>query len=885
MNGHEHVLAQPEAWGMALGTIGRVLVWFGVLGSWGAALLWGLSGRNPRFLKIAKPLFIAAASACFLSFLILVVLAVRDQFQFKYIFGHSRSDYELQYKIASAWAGQEGSILLWTICSALFSVLALRVAGEYERWFGLLVAVVQGALTGILAFESPFALNILEGMAVLPPDGRGMSNALLNYWVVIHPPTIFLGFGSLTAIMAFGGAAMLSRNLDGWILRVRSLSLVSLAILGLGLCMGGFWAYETLGWGGFWMWDPVENTSFVPWCALAAFVHGIFIQSVRKKGQMTNIALAGAPYLLFVYGTFMTRSGFLGDTSVHSFAKMNSVALWLLITLMGVSLLGYGFLWFRTLVWWNNQPHEVRPLEQNWFNRTNFYQIAMWLLFGFGLCTAIGMSVPLIQSALSQTQKVVEEKVYHQILFWLYIPIMLGVAIAPFLTWKGLRGRQLMQKITNPLAVAVFLTGMLMLWAKNGWAGRAFDPTAENAVIHLVGGLSAPRLQWTAFLTFFSIFALSANLWCLAEMARKSKRGIGGFITHIGLAVALCGLVVSRGLEQRSITKLSETSPGVALGKTYEFTGKTHEWTSRHNRVNLEVTTDGGKKFSADPGLYFTMGSDGEPAETIWPAIVRHPLYDDYVVLHKPVTEATDPVQLKEGEEARFEDMLITYRKLRTEGELGTIGAKFFADLTIETVAPTETISIGQSLDSDLTKTDAVLADGRKVTLDKWDEDTGAATFQISGVDGAVTMTPGTRTRKGGFVISCLGLKTQGSTLLLDLQVEPILNVQNVSPSITIGEGDLEREPVMVNDDYKISFAGMEASDKSAQLVFEYTKAVFPLDVYYKPLTWLVWLGVGIMTLGGLMSAAYRRITKRTTASAEETVEKEIHAIESTAQI
>lgn len=891
MDPHSLQKISPTDWGMIVGYSGQFLVYFALVSAWISAVLFGMSGKKPDLKNWAAAGLYGAAGASVIAFILVIVLSVNDQYQFEYIFSHGKHAYELQYKIAGAWAGQEGSILLWSVCSAIFTILGFRTAGPYQRWFGLLGGLVTGVLAGILAFESPFALiPPFEGHLVMPPDGRGLQNSLLNYWVVIHPPTIFLGFGSLTALFCYGGAAMLSGDLDGWISRVRSWGLVSLAILGLGLCMGGFWAYETLGWGGFWMWDPVENTSFVPWCAVAAFVHGVFIQAARKKGHMTNVALAGAPFLLFCYGTFMTRSGFLGDTSVHSFAQMDSVALWFLIALMGASILGYGTLFFRTYSKFKSR--DVKPIEKTLWNKTLFYQAAIWLLIGFGLCTAIGMSVPLIQSATGREQAVVEERIYHEILFWLFPPIMLGVAIAPFLSWKGLRGRELFNKIANPLALAIFLTGSLLVWSKWGWQGLAFNPGAEESTLKLsLGALKLgqiSKLPWTAFLAFFAFFAFSSNLFLLIENARKSPKGIGGFLTHVGLATALVGLIVSRGLEQRETRSFRLSESVEVLGQTYTFDGNTHDFMDRNNRMKFQVKGDRGT-YVATPGLYFELAQGEKPTETIWPGIRHHVLYDDYVNVHPPQDEnlaATDEVHLQKGEEARFEDMLITYLGLRTEGELGTASAKFFADVKIDRVGDAETIMLTQLADDKATKMHGALADGRKITLVSMDSQSSGGVIKIEGIEKPITVAAGLRQRVGKLVISCMGLRTDSShdtkMVVMDLQVQPILDTFDVTPMVAPGgESGLAHTPAAVSDKYNLTFRP-EAADRSAFFTFQHKEPPFVLDVYYKPLVWLVWLGVGIMTLGGLISALYRRISKKESPPEDA---QETNAPESPAQV
>ena len=168
-----------------------------------------------------------------------------------------------------------------------------------------------------------------------------MTPALQNYWVAIHPPTIFSGFGLLIVPFALGVAGLFRRDLVGWASAARPFVLWGVAILGLGISMGGLWAYETQGWGGFWAWDPVENVSLVPWLFLVALSHGLIVQARTSRGLFMTALLAGVPFLSFVYGTFLTRSGLLDKVSNHSFASMDGSALQVLRGMLAALVVGY----------------------------------------------------------------------------------------------------------------------------------------------------------------------------------------------------------------------------------------------------------------------------------------------------------------------------------------------------------------------------------------------------------------------------------------------------------------------------------------------------------------------------------------------------------------
>jgi cytochrome c-type biogenesis protein CcmF len=748
-------------WSLVLGQVGRGLTWLALL-AFAAAVVAGTAGRS----KASQTALAAGVAGLVGAFLSLLALFVSDQFQYEYVFGHGAADHELKYKIAGVWSGQEGSILLWGVCSGFLVLLAIKSVGSLKRWYVAVTAAVLAWISAISVFESPFDLTPGSGPApIVPPTGQGMAPSLLNYWVTIHPPTIFLGFGSLLVLFGWAAAAVLSRDVDGWIRPARPWAIASLTLIGLGLAMGGFWAYETLGWGGFWMWDPVENTSFVPWCLVAALVHGAFIQVARGTWRLANVILAGSPFLAFCYGTFLTRSGFLGDTSVHSFAEMDRSALWLLVSLMGVSTAGFVCMLLANRKLFH--PVKILAAPEHPIERGAFYAAGVWLLTAFAAATAIGMSVPLIQSLAGQAPKVVEERLYNTVLAWGFLPLMILMAVGPFVSWRGMPLRGLVGRMLNVLAVSIGLTGCLMLWLVSGWNGHPADAQAQTTVLLR---WSVPQTPWIVFVSWFCVFAIVSNLWRLFESWPKAKSSVGPLLTHVGVVLTVLGLVVSRGLEQRRLVTLNSASPVEAFGRQWMAVGPTGSFADRDNKIEVLVSSKEGLR-TMKPGLYY-LGTNaaGEPRPMVWPAIDHRGWYDLYLVIHGIAFEATEPTELKPGEQAllRSEQMLVTYRGLRTEGVPGTASARFFAKLTV-------------------------------------------------------------------------------STPERSYQVEPMMSA---------GEG---RVPAPVGDKYQILLTRIDAATKAASIQINYRQPAYPAEIFYKPLTLPVWLGVGIMTLGGGLAAYSRR--------------------------
>lgn len=783
-----HNLPIAPEWSLLVGTIGRGCVLAGIVFFLASALL-NILRRDSRFGGYA---FFAGTAAVFGAFITLGILFVTDQFHFQYVYAHSEKVNGLGYKIAAIWSGQQGSFLLWATCSAIFALLARRSTGDLKPFYTVTASIFLGSICGILAYESPFLLHVFEGKVFQLPDGVGLAPSLNNYWVIIHPPTIFLGFGSLLVLFAFAVAALMHRSYHDWGQRVRPWAIVSLTLTGLGLCMGGFWAYETLGWGGFWAWDPVENVSFVPWLFTTVLAHGLIVQAAKKKWQFSNLFIAGVPFLAFTYGTFLTRAGFLDQVSVHSFAKMDEAAHRVLLFFLIGSVLTFVGLWFWR---WRQDGREYASEAVAGVARDNLYRTGMQLLTMLAIATAIGMSVPLIQYAMGKTPKVVEEQLYHQVLVWFFVPIMILMAIAPFASWRAMGMRTLLGRVLNVFSISLFATGIALIVGAHDQYGIQFE---KGSTIAFPFNINAPLGPWMLFLVWLCTFTMVANLWRLVETLRRAPMGIGPFLAHIGVAMAMAGLIVSRGFERKQEYALQRGVPALGLqSKGPEHIielqeGQDFDFFNRDNKVALRMREQG-SDFIARPGLYYDVNEQsGEPTPVTWPYIHRLLSHDIYVVLYPLQPDASNPSTLKPGESATLDAMVwselkerkyqVRYLRMEREGEAGMAGTKF------------------------------------------------KAVLQVTGPDG---------------------------------QVE-------VTPALTVGDGGgPQRSPVRIDSEFGIELDSMNAADQAVTLKLTYNLPVFPVETFYKPMTILVWGGVGILTVGGFLSAWGRRNRRSAPVTAE----------------
>ncbi len=773
-------LPSAPQWALWAGKSGGLLIDLGIGLFALTVILWLLQSKKPSVSKFAGITFFGGCLCLIGAMGCLVSLFVNDQFEYRYVFAHGDSINALKYKIAGVWTAQEGSFLLWATASAIFGMLAYRGTGIYRRWYAISFSIFLGCLCGILAYETPFDTVkqfVLDGVLKQPHNGSGITPSLQNYWVVIHPPTIFMGFGSLTVMFAMSVAAMMTGNAVDWVKITRPWALVSASILGLGLCMGGMWAYETQGWGGFWAWDPVENVSFVPWLFTVALIHGIIVQVSKKRWIGTNLILGGLPFLTFVYGTFLTRSGLLDKVSLHSFASMDRSALVVLKSFLIAVVAAFVVLY---AIRGRKLAKTSAENTSTGLDREGFYRAGTLILSLLAIGITIGMSWPWWSALKSGKGSAIEEAQYHLVVVWFFIPIMLLISIAPFVSWKAMTAKAIFDRLVSVLSVTAGLTGFALVAIQNPSIGVKMIPGSS---VHVPGGFKMNLMPWMAVLLFVCIFAIVGNVWRIAEIIKRSRLTLGGFVAHVGLAVLMTGLIISRGFERTDRGVVDPAfGPTSIMGYSIAFKKfDAKDPADRDGKIWFDVTDPDGTKFEASPGLYYYPGDDGAPTAMVWPYIDKHLSHDFYLAMAAPEMYAwTTPETFKEGETREVKNDLVgslqvTYKKFVRQGEAGMAGTTFGAELHI--------------------------------------------------VDGAKSY--------------------------------------DITPTMKISsDGAPDRDMPRVGDMYRLALLGMNPADRSVNLQLMFSPPLYPIVLFYKPMTILVWLGTAILTLGGLMSAFARRVVK-----------------------
>jgi cytochrome c-type biogenesis protein CcmF len=598
---------------MIPGVVGGLAVKLAFLSGLATAVLYYLVHRGvSTALTPARASYHLSVTSLLTAAAVLLYLILTHQFQYTYVWNYSSTDLPLPLLISTFYAGQEGSFMLWALYTAIIGVFLMQYASQkaYEPEVMAVYALILSFLVLMLIVKNPFMLiwesfpNDLIQSGPVPPgitnyvvldaarniwgrypvEGKGLNPLLQNYWMVIHPQILFVGFSAMAVPYAHAVAGLLKRDYTSWI-RVATPWLVfgSMA-LGTGIILGGYWAYETLGWGGFWAWDPVENSSLVPWLIGVASIHTTLVQ--RKNGSFvkTNFLLSMLTFIAVLYSTFLTRSGVLGETSVHSFVDPGMWVYWLLLACITVFVgLGFGLLVARM-----KEMPKV-PVEHTLLSREFALFLGSFALTFVAIFVAIGTSSPIITSIIKGTASAVEINYYIKTNLPLGIAIMFLSGIGQLLWWQRSRTDSLFKSMLLPVLMGLGATGLLLL-------------------------MGMEEFQILLF-TFCSAFSLFANLQVGYGIYRGNPKFIGGSLAHAGMAIMCLGFVTSERYDEKAMVSLEQGKTVNVLGYQMTYVGYRSVEQGEKYAFTIEVERNGRKHVVA-PTMYYSEFTKG---------LMRHP--------------------------------------------------------------------------------------------------------------------------------------------------------------------------------------------------------------------------------------------------------------------
>ncbi|MBL7854435.1 MAG: cytochrome c biogenesis protein CcsA [Cyclobacteriaceae bacterium] len=491
--------------------------------------------------KTARVSFWIHAAAVLGIGIALFVIIGNHYFEYHYAYSYSDTKLQTYYLISTFWNGQEGSFLLWMFWHAVLGLVLMYTQRNWEAPVMIVFTLVQAFLASMILGvvlpgidlklgSSPFIL-LREAMAdpifqanpnFIPSEGQGLNPLLQNYWMVIHPPTLFLGFAATLVPFAFVVAGLWQRQYRDWIKPALPWSLFAGAVLGLGILMGGYWAYETLNFGGYWNWDPVENAVYVPWLVLVASIHTMITYKNSETALKASMILVVSVFILILYSTFLTRSGILGDASVHSFTDLG-LSGQLFVYMMFFLLAAVALLVIR----WKEIPTSEKEIS--------VYSREFWIFAGATALCLMGFQV-LLPTSFPVINKVlgligIDSKMatpgnqvayYSNIQIWFAIAVALLSGTGQFFWWKRMDKSKLKAEMLAPVLIT------LILWAIVIAGARIYQPS--YLLLSLAG---------------LYIIVSSANV--LRSVIKVNRSLAGGALAHIGVGLMLVGILFSAG--------------------------------------------------------------------------------------------------------------------------------------------------------------------------------------------------------------------------------------------------------------------------------------------------------------------------------------------------
>jgi len=481
---------------------------------------------------------------------ILLRALVQHDFSLEYVAAYSSSTLPLRYTVAALWGGQKGSLLFWAFMLTLFTTIVQLQNRERNRelmpWVTATLMTTAAFFLGLLTFVTdPF-----ERLPIAAREGADLNPLLQNYWMTIHPPSLYTGYVSASVPFAFAIAALATGRLgDQWIRSVRRWSLFSWFFLTLGNLFGARWAYEVLGWGGYWAWDPVENAAFMPWLVSTAYLHSVMIQEKKDMLRVWNMVLVLLTFSLTIFGTFLTRSGVI--SSVHSFTQSGLgpffIGFLLFVLVVAGGLLAYRLPELRT-----------QATVESFLSRESAFLFNNLVLVGIAFAVFWGTVFPVVSEWVRGVKITVGPPFFNRVNAPLGIALLFLAGVGPAIAWRRASPPNLWRAFAGPVAaglvaaLALRLAGVPLGYAHSTFALGVF--VLGTIVQEFWRGMRARQAMLH-----------ESPARALSRLVGKNRRRYGGYIIHIGVVAVFVGVAASsvfRVEVQQTLAPGQETAAG-----------------------------------------------------------------------------------------------------------------------------------------------------------------------------------------------------------------------------------------------------------------------------------------------------------------------------------
>ena len=598
------------------GQLGQLFILLFLIGSAVACLSYFFAAQvklepdNTHWKKLGRISFLTQSVSVLAIFIILFYIIYNHLFEYHYAWKHSSRSLEFKYLLACFWEGQEGSFLLWALCQSILGLLLIRSAGKWEAPVLSIVSFAQFSLatmvTGLYIFgwkmgSNPFMLlrdsGVLDNAPALHlnfdpsqplrpdyltsiKDGNDLNPLLQNYWMVIHPPVLFMGFASTIVPFAYAIAALWTKQLGDWIKPALPWSLFSTAVLGVGIMMGGMWAYESLSFGGYWAWDPVENASLVPWMTGVAGLHTLLIYKATGHSLRATFLFFILTFLFILYSTFLTRSGILGETSVHAFTDLG----------MNWQLLSFLLIFAVPSLWWFLKSYSQIPTikkEEEASSREFWMFIGSLVIFLSAIVIIGQTSLPVFNKLFNTKLAPPADVEFSYNSVQIYVAIILAslTAISHYLKYRTTDRKIFWKNMFWPIGISLLASLLYILMGRVAYDRKG--PVFQASI-------------WAAIV--LSLYTIIANASYIFIGVKGKLKNAGGSIAHVGFGMVLLGILISSS--NKEIISNNVNGIPAPLGK------------GENPRENLTLVKD----LPIDMGSYTLtyVGDSAHPNKQLW---------------------------------------------------------------------------------------------------------------------------------------------------------------------------------------------------------------------------------------------------------------------------
>jgi len=557
---------------------------------------------------------------------------VTGDFSIKYVQRYSETAQPLFYKLASYWGGLDGSLMFWVTLLAIFGSTAVHINRERHRllvpWVVAVISVVEMFFLFLMVVHNnPFETYLTAAPAV----GAGLSPLLQNFYMAIHPPLLYLGFVGMTIPFAFGIAALASGQLDdSWLRAIRTWTMTAWLFLTVGLSLGALWAYEELGWGGYWGWDPVENAGLLPWFTGTALLHSVIVQERRGMLKVWNVSLVIVTFFLTIFGTFMTRSGVV--QSVHSFGENRELA-WLFTGFMvSTIIISFGLVIYRLPLL------RARNELDSWTSREAAFLVNNWVLLFAAFFVLFATMFPTLSEALGQGRKTVAAPFFNKYLTPVGLILLFLTGVGPLLAWRKSSLANVMHQFFWPTAAGAVTTAGVMFVGIPFWSsGLCFGLCGFVTFTILQEFWRGARVRQGATGTDV--------LTALIGLVARSRRRYGGYIVHVGIVLVFLGF--AGGGYERNEEGLIKPGQQITVGPYvvhYQALVVTNDAQKQMVTAHVDVTKNGKPLGDMYPARWFFNTRQDEPTTEV---ALRRGVADDLYIVLAGFTAETQEAKLQ----------------------------------------------------------------------------------------------------------------------------------------------------------------------------------------------------------------------------------------------